>query len=114
MRIVTPRQLLQDPPQQASTTTSVSGDRTGVLAAIDTSLTSADKDTKLSLSSGFDVPVEAERVLKQAALTCATRYFQDDSKEGLTLLTAMLQKFSISTKAKKSITMLAEMPRACG
>ena len=36
VRIFTPRQLLQDSSQQASTTTSVSSDRTGVLAAIET------------------------------------------------------------------------------
>ena len=54
------------------------------------------------------VPVEAERVLKQAALTCATRHFEDDSKEELAQLTALLQKFNIDTKAKKSNTMLAE------
>ena len=119
VRIVTPRQLrdivLHDSPQQASTTTSVSSDRAGVLAAIDTSLTSADKATKLLLSSGSTVPVEAERVLKQAALARATKYFEDDSKEGLALLTAMLQKFSmrINTKANKANTTLAEMPRAC-
>ena len=54
-------------------------------------------------------------MLKQAALMCATKYFEDDSKEGLALLTAMLQNFSINTKAKKPNTMLrlAEMPRAC-
>ena len=40
-------------------------------------------------------------------------YFKDDAKGELALLTAMLQKFSINTKAKKSNTMLAEMPRAC-
>ena len=83
------------------------------MAAIETSLTSADKATKLSLSSGFTVPVEAERVLKQAALTCATKYFEDDPKEGIAQLTALLQKFGINTKAKKSNTMLAEMLRAC-
>ena len=71
VRIITPRQLLQDTPQQASTATSVSSDRDGVLTAVKTSLTSADKATKLLLSSGFTVPVEAERVLKQAALACA-------------------------------------------
>ena len=84
-----------------------------VLAAIETSLTSADQATKLSLSSGFTVPVEAERVLKQAALTCATKYFEDDPKEAIAQLTALLQKFGINTKAKKSNTMLAEMLRAC-
>ena len=108
-----PRQLLQESTQQVSTTTLVSSDWTGVLAAIERSLANADKVTKLSLSSGFTVPTEAERVLKQAALTCATKYFEDDSKEGLAQFTALLQKFSINTKARKTNTMLAEMPRAC-
>ena len=67
-----------------------------VLAAIETSLTSADQATKLSLSSGFTVPVEAERVLKQAALTCATKYFEDDPKEAIAQLTALLQKLGIN------------------
>ena len=82
-----------------------------MLAAIETSLTSADRATKLpyALLSGFTVPVEAEGVLKQAALACATKYFEDDSKNGLALLTDMLQNFSINTKAKKPNTMLAEM-----
>ena len=113
MRIVTPLQLLQDSPHQASTTTSVSTDRAGVLAAVEQSLTNADNATKLSLSSGFTVPVEAERVLKHAALTCATKYFEDDPKESIAHLTALLQKFGINTSAKKSNTMLAEMLRAC-
>ena len=98
---------------QASTTTSVSSDRAGVLAAIDSNLQEADDVTQLSLASGFTVPVEAERVLKPAALSCAAKYFDDDEKEGLILLTAMLQKFNISTRAKKPNTMLAEMLRAC-
>ena len=85
--------------------------RTGVLAAIETSLASADKATTLLLSSGFTVSVEAERVLKQRALTYATN--KDDSKEEVAQLTALLHKFSIHTKAKKSNTMLAEMRRAC-
>ena len=103
------RQLLQDSPQQASTTTSVSSDRAGVLAAIETSFASAsaDKAKKLSLLSGFTVPIETERVLKNAALTCATQYFEDDAKGGLVPLTDMLQKFSINTNAKKPNTMLA-------
>jgi hypothetical protein len=113
MRVVTPLQLLQDSPHQASTTTSVSTDRAGVLAAVEQSLTNADNATKLSLSSGFTVPVEAERVLKHAALTCATKYFEDDPKESIAHLTALLQKFGINTSAKKSNTMLAEMLRAC-
>ena len=89
--------------------TSVSSDRAGVLAAIETSLMSADKATQLSLSSGFTVPVQAERVLKQAALTCATKYLEDNSKEEMALLTSILQKLIINTKAKKPNTMLTEM-----
>ena len=44
-------------------------------------------------------------------MSCATKYFDDDEKEGMVLLTAMLQKFNIilSTRAKKPNTMLAEM-----
>ena len=63
---------------------------------------------------GFAVPFEALRVLKQAALACAAEYFEGDSKEGLALLTAMLQKFSISQDVKyRAALMLAEMLRAC-
>ena len=108
-----PKLISAPSPKQASTTTSVSSDRAGVLAAIDSNLQEADDVTQLSLSSGFTVPVEAERVLKPAALSCAAKYFDDDEKEGLALLTAMLQKFNISTRAKKPNTMLAEMLRAC-
>ena len=110
---LTPRQMLAPSPVQASPPTSVSSDRAGVLAAFDSSLKEADQVTQLSLSSGFTVPIKAERVLKPAAMSCATKYFDDDEKEGLVLLTAMLQKFNISTRAKKPNTMLAEMLRAC-
>ena len=113
VRIITLCQLLQDFPQQVPTTASVASDRAGVLAAIETSLASADKATKLSVSTGFTVPNYAERVLKNAALTCATKYFEEDAKEGLVLLTAVLQKFSINTKARKPNTIMAEMLRAC-
>ena len=41
------------------------------------------------------------------------KYFDDDEKEGLALLTAMLQKLIIPTRAKTQNTMRAEMPRAC-
>ena len=110
---LTPRQILAPSPLQGSTATSVSSDRAGVLAAIDSNLQEADDVTQLSLASGFTVPVEAERVLKPAALSCAAKYFDDDEKEGIILLTAMLQKFNTSTRAKKPNTMLAEMLRAC-
>ena len=113
VRIVTPRQLLQDSPQQASTATSVSTGRAGVLAAVELSLTTADNATKLSLSNGFTVPVEAGRVLKQAALTFATKYFENDPKGSIAQRTALLQKFGIDTSAKKPNTMLAEMLRSC-
>ena len=73
---------------QASTTTSVSSDRAGILAAIDSNLQEADQATQLLLSSGFIVPIEAERVLKPAAMSRATKYFDDDENEGLGLLTA--------------------------
>ena len=78
----------------------------------DSSLSEADQATQLLLSSGVTVPIEAERVLKPAAMPCATKDFDDDEREGLALLTAMLQKFSISTRAKKPNNMLAEMLRA--
>ena len=54
-------------------------------------------------------------MLKDAALTCAacTKHFEDGANEGLALLTAMLQKSSINTNAKKPNTMPAEMRRAC-
>ena len=59
------------------------------------------------------MPVQAERVLKQATLACATAHFEDDLKEGISQLTALLQKFGINTSAKKPSAMLAEMLRAC-
>ena len=117
---LTPRQILAPSPKQASTAASVSSDCPGVLAAIvhiDSSASEADRVTHLSLSSGCTVPIEAERVRKPAAMscTCATKYFayfDDDDKEGLTLLTDMLQKFSMSTRAKEQNAMLDEMLKA--
>ena len=114
----------------------VSSDRAGVLAAIDSNLRrlqsllvvlghllpltltrkkpiKSHTDTQLSLSTGCTVPIEAERVPKPAAMPCATKCLDDDENEGLTLLTVMLQKFDISTRARKPNTMLAGMPRAC-
>ena len=58
------------------------------------------------------MPVEAARILKQGALTCAMKYFEGDSNEGLALLNAMLQKLSINTKATKPSTTVAEKPRS--
>ena len=59
--------------------------RDEVLNALKTNLKVADGLTnKLSLSSGCTVPVGTERVLKQADLTCAEKYCDDDSREART------------------------------
>ena len=71
-------------------TTSVSSDRAGVLAAIDSSLEEADQGTRLLLSSGSAMPIEAGRVLKPAAMPCATKLWDGVEKEGPALLTAVL------------------------
>ena len=59
--------------------------RTEVAAALKLNLITADAYNKLSLSSGYTVPVEEERVIKQAALNsyCAEKYFDDEEKQGL-------------------------------
>ena len=84
-----------------------------MVAALKSNLKIADNYNKLSLSSGYAVPVEAERVIKQAALNCAEKYFDDEEKQGLPTLTAMMAEFSISSRSKKSNTVVAEMLRAC-
>ena len=76
-------------------------------------MTIADTYNKLSLSSGYTVPVEAEQVIKQAALNCAENYFDDEEKQGLPILTALMAEFSISSRAKKTNTIVAEILRAC-
>ena len=63
---------------------------TEAVAALKSNLTIADNYNKLSLSSGYTVPVDAERVIKQAALNCAEKYFGDEEKQGLPILTAIL------------------------
>ena len=83
----TPRQFLQftlpTPAALTNTTPSVSTTRVEVVAALKANLTTADNYTKFSLSNGYTVPVEAERVIKQAALNCAEKYFDDEEKPGL-------------------------------
>ena len=76
-------------------------------------LTIADNCNELSLSSGYTVPVDAERVIKQAALNSAEKYFDNEEKQGLPILTTMMAEFSISSRAKKSNTIVAEILRAC-
>ena len=113
----TPRQILQlaSPATAASTNTtqSVSTTRTEVVAALKANLSIADNHNMLSLSSGYTVPVDAERVIKQAALNCAEKYFDDEEKDGLPILNAMMPEFSISSRAKKTNTTVGELLRAC-
>ena len=53
--------------------------------------------TKLSLSSGCTVPVDTKPVLKQAALNCAEKYFDDAEKQGLLVLAATMAEFNIGS-----------------
>ena len=59
------------------------------------------------------MPIKAERVIKQAALNCAEKYFDDKEKQGLPILNAMMKEFSITSRAKKTNTIVAELLRAC-
>ena len=61
------------------------------------------------------MPIEAERVIKQAALSCAEKYFDDEEKQGLPTLEliAMMEEFSMTSRAKKTNTIVAELLRAC-
>ena len=118
----TPRQFLQlaSPTPAASTNTTPPEPATRVeaVAALKANLTIADNYNKFSLSSGYTVPVEAERVIKQAALNCAEKYFDDEEKQGLPIRNAVMEEFSISSRAKKTnttgiIIIVAELLRAC-
>ena len=112
-----PRQILQfaspAPADSTNTTPSVSTTQVEVVAALKANLTTANNYNKFSLSSGHTVPVDAERVLKQAALNCAEKYFDDEEKQGLPMLIAMMDEFSITSRAKKTNTIVAELLRAC-
>ena len=59
------------------------------------------------------MPIEAERVVIQAALNCAETYVDDEEKQGLPLLNAMMEEFSITSRAKNTNTIVAELLRAC-
>ena len=61
----------------------------------------------------YTVPVEAERVIKQAALNRAEKYFDDEVKQGLPILTAVTTESSLSSRAKKTNAIVAEVLRAC-
>ena len=63
------------------------------------------------------MPIEAERVIEQTALNCAENHFDDEEKQGLPILNAMImimmEEFSITSRAKKTNTIVAELLRAC-
>ena len=46
--------------------------------------------------SGYTVPVEAGKVLKQAALHCAEKYFDDEEEQGIPVLVSGMAEFRIS------------------
>ena len=84
-----------------------------MVAALKADLTIADNYNKFSLSSGYTVPVESERLIKQAASNCAEKYFDDEEKKGLPILNAMMEEFSMTSRAKKTNGIVAEALRAC-
>ena len=84
-----------------------------MVAALKANLTTADNYSKFSLSSGCTVPVDSDRVIKQAALHCAEKYFDDEEKQVLPVLIAMMDEFSIRSQSKKTNTIVAELLRAC-
>ena len=90
----TPRQILQSAsPATAAlinTTLSVSTTRDEVLNALKLNLKVADDFNKRSFSSGYTVPVDTGSVLKQAALNCAEKYFDDEEKQGLPMPAATM------------------------
>ena len=83
-----------------------------VLSALKSNLKVANDYSKLSLSSGYTAPPDAERVLNQTALTCAEKYVDDEEKQRMPMLAATMAKFSISSQAKKTDTMMSEILRA--
>ena len=78
------RQILQSalPATAASINTAlfVSVTRDEVLNPLKSNLKVADDFNKLSLSSGCTVPVDTKRGLKQAALNCAEKHFEDEGR----------------------------------
>ena len=61
-----------------------------MVAALKANLTIADNYNTFSLSSGYTVPVDADRGIKQAAHSCAEKYFDDEEKQGLPILAVMM------------------------
>ena len=46
-------------------------------------------------------------------MNCAERYSDDEEKQGLPKLIAMMEEFSITSRAKKTNTIVAESLRTC-
>ena len=90
--------------------------RDEVLSTLKTNLKAAGDYNKLSLSSGYtqSAPAGTERVLKQAALNvhCAEKYFDDEEKQGLSMLAATIAELIIGFRVKKTRTITSEMLRA--
>ena len=80
-----------------NTALSVSTTRDEVMNVLKSNLKVAGDFSKLSLSTGYTVPVTTGRVLKQAALNCAEKCFDDEEKQGLPMLAATTAEFSISS-----------------
>lgn len=61
-----------------------------------------------STASGCTAPVEAGRANNQAALDCAEKYFDGEEKQGMPIPNAMMADFSITSRAKKTSTIVAD------
>ena len=80
-----------------NTAPSVSTARDEVLSALKSNLKVADEYGKLSLSSGYTVPPDTERVLKPAALNCAEKHLGDEEKQGMPMLAATMAEIDFSS-----------------
>ena len=54
-----------------------------------------------------------EYSLKQAAINCAEKYFDNEENQGMPVIAVTMAEFGISSRAKKTNTMISEMLRAC-
>ena len=72
-----------------------------MVAALKANLTIADNCNKSSISSGYTVPMVAEQVIKQAALNCAEKYFDDEEKRGLPIRNAMMEESVRAPQARR-------------
>ena len=88
--------------------------RDEVLSALKSNLKVASEYSKVDKQTQFvQWPHCTERVLKQAALDCAERCLDDEEEQGIPMLAATMAKFSISSPAEKTNTMITGVLRAC-